>query len=98
MKSGPAGCAIALILTAAVSACGSPNAETAVPDVIGVPAIEARETLQDAGFEVETSAAPGELMTPTPQPCIGTEVTEQDPGGGEMAEEGSTVSLQADCF
>jgi len=60
-------------------------AQVVVPSVLGKPEEQATTTLEDAGFEVDTTGVP------TDQPP-GT-VLEQDPRAGEEADEGSTVLL-----
>ncbi len=88
-----------ILLAIGVAGCGgSSKPEVTVPDVIGVPVLKASERLRATGFEVETSASPGDLTTPSEDPCFGTTVSEQIPGPGETAEEGSTVKLRADCL
>jgi beta-lactam-binding protein with PASTA domain len=57
-----------------------------VPGVEGQPVAEATQTLEDAGFEVETE--------PQTSPDVPADtVIEQDPPAGEEAEVGSTVTL-----
>jgi serine/threonine-protein kinase len=56
-----------------------------VPDVVGRDVDEARDILEEAGFEVDTE--------PRNSPKPEDEVLEQDPEAGEGAEEGSTVLL-----
>jgi eukaryotic-like serine/threonine-protein kinase len=75
--------ALALI-AAAVWALTRP-AHVAVPSVIGGDVETATATLEDAGFEVETTEFPSSERRGT--------VVEQDPRAGEEAEEGSTVEL-----
>jgi serine/threonine-protein kinase len=63
-----------------------PPAETEpVPLVVGTPVAEATTTLEEAGFEVETTVESSERPV--------DEVTAQDPEAGEEAELGSTVNL-----
>jgi beta-lactam-binding protein with PASTA domain/tRNA A-37 threonylcarbamoyl transferase component Bud32 len=56
-----------------------------VPDVVGRDVDEARDILEEAGFEVDTE--------PRNSPRPEDEVLEQDPEAGGRAEEGSTVVL-----
>ncbi|MGH2817861.1 MAG: Stk1 family PASTA domain-containing Ser/Thr kinase [Actinomycetota bacterium] len=56
-----------------------------VPNVVGRDVDRARDILEEAGFEVDTQ--------PRNSPRPEDEVLEQDPEGGEGAEEGSTVLL-----
>jgi len=57
-----------------------------VPDVVGQPLGEARTDLEAAGFKVTTST---EFSDAEP---LNT-VIDQDPGGGDEAEEGATIEL-----
>ena len=57
-----------------------------VPDVVGQQVEDARATVEDAGFETEVR------RRADPDAPAG-EVFEQDPGGGEEADEGATVTL-----
>ena len=56
-----------------------------VPRVVGKQLIEARQKLERAGFDVKTERvkSPADL----------DDVVDQDPNGGEQADEGSTVTL-----
>jgi serine/threonine-protein kinase len=56
-----------------------------VPDVDGLPLSEATATLEAAGFVVDSTCFL----------CSDGTVTLQDPGGGDMALRGSTISLLA---
>jgi len=56
-----------------------------VPGVTGLPEAEAQIALQDAGFEVEIERLENTQVEGT--------VIEQDPGGGDEAEEGSVVTI-----
>ncbi|MGH2962530.1 MAG: PASTA domain-containing protein, partial [Solirubrobacterales bacterium] len=75
--------ALALIAVA-VWALTRPG-HAAVPAVIGGDVETATATLEDAGFEVDTTEFPSSQRRGT--------VVEQDPRAGEEAEEGSTVVL-----
>ncbi|WP_030756569.1 Stk1 family PASTA domain-containing Ser/Thr kinase [Streptomyces griseus] len=55
-----------------------------VPDVVGMTTDEAREELENAGFEVKVEKS---------FPFLGDEVTGQSVEGGETAPEGSTVAI-----
>jgi beta-lactam-binding protein with PASTA domain/predicted Ser/Thr protein kinase len=81
--------AILIVLVAALAALGAwaltRPGQVVVPSVIGEQEDVATQTLEDAGFEVETI----EVERDDPP---GT-VLEQDPRAGEEAEEGSTVTL-----
>ena len=57
-----------------------------VPDVVGQPVAEARQTVEDAGFDTEVR------RRADPDAPAG-EVFDQDPTGGEEADEGTTVTL-----
>jgi len=57
-----------------------------VPDVVGQQVEDARATVEDAGFDTEVR------RRADPDVPAG-EVFEQDPGGGEEADEGATVTL-----
>ena len=57
-----------------------------VPDVVGQQVEDARATVEDAGFDTEVRRR-ADPDAPT------GEVFEQDPGGGEEADEGATVTL-----
>ncbi|MFB8385977.1 Stk1 family PASTA domain-containing Ser/Thr kinase [Microbacterium sp. NPDC055910] len=59
-----------------------------VPGVIGATRDAAAQTLRDAGFEVNYSA----LWNVWPDAL--TEVTSQDPAGGELRERGTAVTIQ----
>lgn len=59
--------------------------QAAVPNVVGQDVTEATKTLEDAGFEVDTTEEDG--------PQEEGEVTEQSPSSGSEADEGSTVEL-----
>ncbi len=59
--------------------------EASVPNVVGKPVSAARNTLEDAGFDVEVSG-----------PDNG-KVTEQDPGAGEDLAPGETVEITAEA-
>lgn len=59
--------------------------QAAVPNVVGQDVTEATKTLEDAGFEVDTTEADG--------PEKEGEVTKQSPSSGTEADEGSTVEL-----
>ncbi|MFC5800368.1 Stk1 family PASTA domain-containing Ser/Thr kinase [Streptomyces formicae] len=56
-----------------------------VPDVIGRPVAEARQELEEAGFEVKVERA---------FPFLGNTVESQSVEGGEQAPEGSTITLK----
>ncbi|MET9349314.1 Stk1 family PASTA domain-containing Ser/Thr kinase [Streptomyces termitum] len=55
-----------------------------VPDVVGMTTAEARQELEDAGFEVKVQKS---------FPFLGDEVTGQSVEGGESAPEGSVVTI-----
>ena len=57
-----------------------------VPDVVGQPLAEAQQTVEDAGFDTEVR------RRADPDAPAG-EVFDQDPAGGEEADEGETVTL-----
>ena len=59
--------------------------EASVPNVVGKTVSEARNTLEDAGFDVEVTG-----------PDDGT-VTSQDPGGGEDLARGETVEITTEA-
>jgi eukaryotic-like serine/threonine-protein kinase len=59
-----------------------------VPDVTGQPLVEARETLTDAGFQVDM-VPQREASDTVPLDSV----ISQDPPGGEEVDEGSTVRL-----
>lgn len=59
--------------------------QVAVPSVVGQDVDQATKTLEDAGFEVDTTEEDG--------PEDEGEVTKQSPAGGGEADEGSTVEL-----
>jgi eukaryotic-like serine/threonine-protein kinase len=59
--------------------------EASVPNVVGKSVDDARNTLEDAGFDVQVSG-----------PEDG-KVTEQDPGGGESLERGETVEITSEA-
>ena len=57
-----------------------------VPNVVGKQLIQAREQLERAGFDVRTERVRSQADF--------DEVLDQDPDGGEEADEGSTVTLE----
>ena len=57
-----------------------------VPNVVGKQLIQAREQLERAGFEVDTERVRSRVEF--------DQVLDQDPNGGEEAEEGSTITLE----
>jgi serine/threonine-protein kinase len=59
--------------------------QSSVPNVVGKSVSDARETLEDAGFDVEVNG-----------PDDG-KVTEQDPGAGEDASQGDTVEITSEA-
>ena len=59
--------------------------ESSVPNVVGKSVSDARNTLEDAGFDVEVNG-----------PSDG-KVTDQDPGGGEDASRGDTVEITSEA-
>jgi beta-lactam-binding protein with PASTA domain/tRNA A-37 threonylcarbamoyl transferase component Bud32 len=61
--------------------------QSEVPDVVGQDEGTARETLRDAGFKVHVE------HTDTADPTQDGVVVEQDPSGGEQADQGSTVTI-----
>lgn len=66
--------------------CRAPKDRVSVPDVFGFPIEEAREILEDEGFEVEQI----EEYSGTYPPGV---VIAQDPGGGQKVRAGSTILL-----
>ncbi|WP_261624626.1 PASTA domain-containing protein [Nesterenkonia marinintestina] len=68
------------------------DAETTVevPDVVGLPGHEARDELEDAGFDVSLEAEESEVQNPA-----NWEVESTDPEPGEDAQEGDTVTVTA---
>jgi eukaryotic-like serine/threonine-protein kinase len=57
-----------------------------VPNVVGLPEADARATLEQAGFQVQSVSAPSDS---TPQ----GNVSDQSPDGGTEAPKGSTVTI-----
>jgi penicillin-binding protein 1A len=72
--------------TAPKESCRAPRDRVQVPKVFGFPADEARDILEDEGFEVEVITEYSGTYPP------GT-VIGQDPRGGEKVPKGSTVVL-----
>jgi serine/threonine-protein kinase len=75
--------------TPGATVTSQPPAGPLVPDVVGVPLDEARETLDDAGFRVdEEGAGPLGVIR-----AANWRVDTQSPRGDTPAEPGSTVRL-----
>ena len=80
------GVLLAAVVAVAVWALFLAPSNKTVPAVIGDDVGTATQTLEAAGFEVETTKFPSADVKKG-------QVAEQDPPGGEEAEEGSTVNL-----
>lgn len=81
----PRGATVTITVSVAGEDNGNGKTKTEVPNVIGMTEDEARDTLQDAGFDVRVITERGTGGR--------GKVWQQDPEGGDKAEEGSTVTI-----
>jgi penicillin-binding protein 1A len=79
-----------ILITVSTNESGGNGKKTSVPDVLGMTKSEARDTLLDAGFNVEviTEAEAGRGANEN-----ANRVWKQSPAGGTKAEKGSTVTI-----
>jgi eukaryotic-like serine/threonine-protein kinase len=77
--------AIVLLLAGVAAFALTRPQQVAVPNVLEASQARAQMLLEDAGFEVQA--------LPRPNCAEADSVVEQDPGAGEEAEEGSTVTI-----